>query len=109
LRREVDLGFRIHEVVARECGNRLICESLLQLYDQLRLLAWIDVLWFDRWSLTRQEHRDLVEAVIAHDEKLAAKAADRHVKRCRRDALWVIRAQQRDVSDASFPNNARPQ
>jgi DNA-binding GntR family transcriptional regulator len=94
LREEVDLGFRIHEVVARECGNRLICEALFQLYDRLRLLAWIDFLWFDKWSLTRLEHKELVAAIIAHDEKRAAKTADRHVKRCMKDALWVISAQQ---------------
>jgi DNA-binding GntR family transcriptional regulator len=99
LREEVNLGFRIHEVVARESGNRLICEALFQLYDRLRLLAWIDFLWFDKWSLTRREHKDLVEAIVSHDVKRAAEAAERHVKRCMKDALWVIRAQQREVDN----------
>ncbi|SDR48654.1 DNA-binding transcriptional regulator, GntR family [Rhizobiales bacterium GAS113] len=99
LREEMNLGFRIHEVVARECGNRLICEALLQLYDQMRLLSWIDFLWFDKWSLTRQEHKDLVSAVAAHDEKRAAKAAECHVKRCMKDALWVIKVQQGEASN----------
>ena len=109
LREEVDLGFRIHEVVARECGNRLICEALYQLYDRLRLLAWIDFLWFDKWSLTRREHKDLVAALVARDEKQAAKAAERHVKRCMKDALWVIRAQQReDTNDTIFSASKRP-
>ena len=94
LREEMNLGFRIHEVVARECGNRLICDALLQIYDRLRLLAWIDFLWFDKWSLTRDEHKDLLAAVIGHDEKRAAKAAERHVKRCMKDALWVVEVQQ---------------
>jgi DNA-binding GntR family transcriptional regulator len=109
LREEVNLGFRLHEVVARECGNRLICEALFQLYDRLRLLAWIDFLWFDKWSVTRREHRDLVQAIIARDEKQAAKAAERHVKRCMKDALWVIRAQQREDShDTIFSTSMRP-
>jgi DNA-binding GntR family transcriptional regulator len=109
LREEVNLGFRIHEVVARECGNRLICESLFQLYDRLRLLAWIDFLWFDKWSVTRREHKDLVAAIIARDERQAAKAAERHVKRCMKDALWVIRAQQREESDDTiFAASQRP-
>src|SRR5262249_43395209 len=109
LREEVNLGFRIHEVVASECGNRLICEALFQLYDRLRLLAWIDFLWFDKWSVTRREHRDLVQAIVARDEKQAAKAADRHVKRCMKDALWVIRAQQREDShDTIFSTSGRP-
>jgi DNA-binding GntR family transcriptional regulator len=109
LREEVNLGFRLHEVVARECGNRIICEALFQLYDRLRLLAWIDFLWFDKWSVTRLEHKDLVEAIIARDEKQAAKAADSHVKRCMKDALWVIRAQQREgMNDTIFVAGTRP-
>lgn len=98
LREEVQLGLRIHEVIARESGNSIICETLLQIYDRLRLLTWIDVLWFDKWALTRREHRDLVEAVTARDEKRAAKIAGRHVKRSWEDSLWVITAQHRETN-----------
>jgi DNA-binding GntR family transcriptional regulator len=93
LHEEVHLGLRIHEVIARESGNELISGALYQLYDRLRLLTWIDVLWFDTWSLTRQEHRDLVAAVIARKPNQAAKVAQRHVKRSKDDALHVVRAQ----------------
>jgi DNA-binding GntR family transcriptional regulator len=94
LRREVHLGLRIHEIIARECGNEFIYEALLQLYDRLRLLTWIDVLWFDKWPLTRAEHRDLVAAVAARDGERAAVVAQHHVRRSGEDALWVIRAQR---------------
>jgi DNA-binding GntR family transcriptional regulator len=90
---EVHLGLRIHEIIARESGNDLVCGSLFQLYDRLRLLTWIDVLWFDTWSVTRREHRDLVAAVIAGKADQAAKIAQRHVKRSKEDALHVVRAQ----------------
>jgi DNA-binding GntR family transcriptional regulator len=98
LREEVQLGLRIHEVIARESGNSFICETLLQIYDRLRLLTWIDVLWFDKWPLTRKEHRGLVEAVTARDERRAATIAGRHVKRSREDSLWVITAQHRETN-----------
>jgi DNA-binding GntR family transcriptional regulator len=101
LREEVQLGLRIHEVIARESGNQFICETLLQIYDRLRLLTWIDVLWFDKWPLTRKEHRDLVDAVIARDEKRATRIAARHVKRSWDDSLWVITAQHRETSHAT--------
>jgi DNA-binding GntR family transcriptional regulator len=93
LHEEVHLGLRIHEIIARECGNALICGALHQLYDRLRLLTWIDVLWFDTWSVTRREHRDLVAAVIARKADQAARIAQRHVKRSKDDALHVISAQ----------------
>lgn len=107
LRQEVQLGLRIHEVIARESGNSFICETLLQIYDRLRLLTWIDVLWFDKWQLTREEHRELVDAVTARDEKRAAKIAGRHVKRSREDSLWVITAQHRERNHAKGPNRTR--
>ena len=107
LRQEVQLGLRIHEVIARESGNSFICETLLQIYDRLRLLTWIDVLWFDKWQLTREEHRELVDAVTARDEKRAAKIAGRHVKRSRENSLWVITAQHRERNHAKGPNRTR--
>jgi DNA-binding GntR family transcriptional regulator len=103
LRNEVHLGLRIHEIIARECGNSFICDALIQLYDRLRLLTWIDVLWFDKWALTRSEHRDLVLAVTARDAERAAAVARHHVRRCGEDALWVIKAQHGEDPRAAAP------
>jgi DNA-binding GntR family transcriptional regulator len=101
---EVLLGLRIHEIIARESGNGLVCGALHQLYDRLRLLTWIDVLWFDTWSVTRREHRDLVAAVIARKADQAATIAQRHVKRSKDDALHVISAQHAgDAMAAAHP------
>jgi DNA-binding GntR family transcriptional regulator len=107
LREEVQLGLRIHEVIARESGNSFICETLLQIYNRLRLLTWIDVLWFDKRPLTQNEHRELVEAVTARDEKRAARIAERHVKRSREDSLWVITAQHREAHHATKGTQTR--
>ncbi|MBV8649836.1 MAG: GntR family transcriptional regulator [Alphaproteobacteria bacterium] len=107
LRDEVHLGLKIHEIIARQCGNDFVCEALLQVYDRLRLLTWIDVLWFDKWNLTREEHRALVEAVTAHDPEKAAQAARHHVQRCSVDALWVIKAQHREGNNGTSSTEAR--
>jgi len=96
VRQEVELGFRIHEIIAHEAGNALICQTLMQLYDRLRILTWIDVLWVDKWPVTRREHRDLVAAIIARDGTRAVAVAQTHVRRCREDALRVIKAQHRE-------------
>lgn len=107
LHEEVSLGLRIHEVIARESGNSLIHETLLQIYNRLRLLTWIDVLWYDKRPLTQKEHRELVEAVTARDEKRAARIAGRHVKRSREDSLWVITAQHREAKHDAETNLER--
>jgi len=93
LREEVQLGLRIHEVIARESGNALICDALYQIYDRLRLLTWIDVLWYDIWETTRREHRELVAAVVGHDAERAAKVAQRHVRRSWNGSVHVLKAQ----------------
>jgi DNA-binding GntR family transcriptional regulator len=93
LREEVQLGLRIHEVIARESGNALISDALYQIYDRVRLLTWIDVLWYDIWETTRKEHRDLVAAVIAHDAERAAKIAQRHVRRSWNGSVHVLKVQ----------------
>ena len=108
LRDEVHLGLRIHEIIARECGNDFVCEALLQVYDRLRLLTWIDALWFDKWTLTRQEHRELVEAITARDAERAVRVARHHVQRCSEDALWVIKAQHREGSNVIRKGQAGP-
>lgn len=97
LREEVELGFRIHEIIAREAGNALISETLMQLYDRLRLLEWIDVLWIDKWPVTRREHRELVAAITARDAARAVAVAQTHLQRCKDDALRVIKAQHREA------------
>jgi DNA-binding GntR family transcriptional regulator len=96
VREEVALGFRIHEIIAQEAGNVLICDTLMQLYDRVRLLEWIDLLWIDKWPLTRREHRDLVAAVTAHDGERAVAVAQAHLRRSREDALRVVKAQYRE-------------
>jgi DNA-binding GntR family transcriptional regulator len=98
LREEVELGFRLHEIIAREAGNALICETLMQLYDRLRLLEWIDALWIDKWPITRGEHRELVAAISSRDSERAVAVAQGHLKRCKDDALRVIKAQHREGS-----------
>jgi DNA-binding GntR family transcriptional regulator len=95
LREEVELGFRVHEIIAQEAGNPMICETLMQLYDQLRLLTWIDVLWIDKWPETRREHRDLVAAVSERDAERAVAVARSHLQRSKTDALRVVEAQRR--------------
>lgn len=106
LREEVALGIRIHEVIARECGNALVCDALLQIYDRLRLLTWIDVLWFDTWSTTRKEHRALIAVVMAHDTERAAKVAQRHVRRSWKGSVHVLRVQHAGGTGRSI--RARP-
>ncbi len=109
IRNEVHLGLRIHEVIARESGNNFIHNALLHIYDRLRLLTWIDVLLWDRWSDTRKEHKDLVDAVVSKDAKRAVRVVQRHMQRCVQDALLVIRAQYQPPGSSARVRDIRNQ
>lgn len=108
VRTEVELGISLHEIIARESGNELIREALLQIYGQLRLLTWIDVLLYDQWAITRQEHRDLVNAVTSRDRIAAVKVTTRHIQRCRDGALRVVKAQYKETEDGSQNSDFPP-
>lgn len=93
LAEEVRTGMRIHEIIVRETGQRFLIDTLNALYGRLSLLIWVDVLWIDRWDLTRAEHKEIVAAVTARDRKRAARAAELHVQRSRDDLQRVVDAQ----------------
>ncbi len=93
LAEEVRVGMRIHEIIARETGDRFLIDTLKALYGRLSLLIWVDVLWVDRWDLTRGEHKEIVDAIIARDKSRAVEAAERHVQRSIDDLQRVVNAQ----------------
>ncbi|MDN2567465.1 GntR family transcriptional regulator [Aquibium sp. A9E412] len=93
LAEEVRIGMRIHEIIARETGHGFLIDTLTALYGRLSLLIWVDVLWVDRWELTRAEHKEIVAAVIARDAARAAAAAEAHVTRARAALQRVVDAQ----------------
>lgn len=93
LAEEVRVGMQIHEIVARESGHRFLYETLRHLYGRLSLLIWVDVLWVDKWDLTRAEHKEIVEAIIARDKERAVAATKLHVQRSRDDLMRVVQAQ----------------
>ncbi len=94
---EADLGIRIHEIIAANVANDLMRDTLQLIYDRLRLLTWVDLLWVDKWPQTRAEHRALAMAIIGRDGARAAEIATQHLQRSRTDALHALTAQQRRI------------
>lgn len=78
---ETQAGLQIHYIIARESGQAYLNEVLSNMYGRLSLIIWVDVLWVDQWYMTRAEHHEIVDAVIAGDEERAAEAAQKHVRR----------------------------
>ena len=89
---ELELGLRIHEVIAEATGNRYLVESLTRIYERLQLALWLEILWVDKWDNTLEEHRAIVDAVCRRDEAAAAAAARAHVKTSRDNILRLAEA-----------------
>lgn len=78
--RELELGLKVHEVIVAATGNRILEDMTRRIYEQLRLALWLEVLWIDLWGEAVEEHRAIVDAVLARDGKRACAAARRHVR-----------------------------
>lgn len=81
--KELELGVKIHEVILEATGNAPLIEITRRVYDQLRLALWLEVLWVDVWKDAVEEHRAILDALLARDGKRAAEAARRHVRSTR--------------------------
>ncbi|SMF71036.1 DNA-binding transcriptional regulator, GntR family [Tistlia consotensis] len=78
--RELELGLRIHEVIAAATRNPALQDMTRRLYERLRVALWLEVLLLDSWDDAVRQHRAIVEAVVARDVPRAVEAARAHVR-----------------------------
>jgi DNA-binding GntR family transcriptional regulator len=78
--RELELGLKVHEVIVAATRNRALQEMTRRLYEQLRVALWLEVLWIDSWDDSVEQHREIVEAVVARDIPRAVEAAREHIR-----------------------------
>lgn len=78
--RDLELGIRIHKVIVESTRNIALIKMTEQVYQQLQLALWLEVLWVDIEDTGLNEHRAIADAIYARDGAAAAKAARRHVR-----------------------------
>jgi DNA-binding GntR family transcriptional regulator len=77
---------RLHDLIAESCGNALLAQEIARLKTLFR--AFRDVAWerdearndFHRLAEEAHEHLAIVEALLAGDSRLAARAMARHIR-----------------------------
>lgn len=80
------LDSRLHDCIAESCGNSFLAQELCRLKTLFR--AFRDVSWqhdadrneFGRLTEEGQEHLAIVEALLAHDARGAARAMAHHIR-----------------------------
>ena len=107
--KELELGLKVHEVIAEATGNGPLIEIIRRVYDQLRVALWLEVLWIDVWKDAIEEHRAIVDALLARDGKRAVEAAREHV-RATRENMKIIKDvynYRRRVGEERLPSNTK--
>lgn len=107
--KELELGLKIHEVILESTGNGPLIEITRRVYDQLRLALWLEVLWIDVWEDAVEEHRAIVDALLARDGKRAAQAARDHVRGTRENMNIIkdVYDHRRRIGNERLPSNTR--
>lgn len=89
--RQLELGLKVHEVIAATTRNPALQEMTRRLYEQLRAALWLEVLWLDSWADAVEQHRAITEAVVARDVAAAVEAAREHVRDSLRNMARIER------------------
>jgi DNA-binding GntR family transcriptional regulator len=87
--RDLELGLRIHEVIAEATRNDALIKVSGQIYQQLRLALWLEVLWVDWEDVGLGEHLAIADALMARDAVAAGMAARLHVRSSLRNMAKV--------------------
>jgi DNA-binding GntR family transcriptional regulator len=82
----------LHELIGRAARSQPLLEMLKRVYDRLQMFIWIDALYADEAALTRREHREIIAAFKARDERKLAKLAREHLRRSKTNVLRVLKA-----------------
>jgi len=78
--KNLQLGLHIHRVIVEATKNDALVRATDQIYQQLRLALWLEVLWVDLEHTDLDEHQAIANAICARDPEAAAKAASEHVQ-----------------------------
>jgi len=104
--RELELGLKVHEVIVSATRNPALQDMTRRLYEQLRVALWLEVLWVDSWDDAVEQHREIIEAVLARDVPRAAEAAREHIRDSLRNMARVERLYEERRQRFKLP--ARP-
>jgi DNA-binding GntR family transcriptional regulator len=104
--RELELGLKVHEVIVSATRNPALQDMTRRLYEQLRVALWLEVLWVNSWDDAVEQHREIIEAVLARDVPRAVEAAREHIRDSLRNMARVERLYEERRQRFKLP--ARP-
>lgn len=83
------LDSEFHEQIYSYCGSRTLETLLCELHRKVKKYRKTSVSNPDRALMAVKEHREIFEAISAHDAKLAEKLTEKHIKYARESIMKV--------------------
>ena len=81
-----------HDILGRACPNKMLAESVIQLRNRVHHMANVDTQSNpERLTECTQEHREILDAIVARDSNAARAAARRHLDALRASLLDSLR------------------
>ncbi|MFN4155840.1 MAG: GntR family transcriptional regulator [Paracoccaceae bacterium] len=99
---ELQIGLRLHHVIAEISGNATLADTVNGLLDQCQIYIWMDLTRFDHWEDARAEHRALVDAICAGDAEQAQSIVRGHVEDSASNVIALL-TMRKDIWAATLP------
>lgn len=81
-----------HEILGQACPNKILGESVIQLRNRVHHMANVDTQSHpERLAECTQEHREILDAIVARNSNAARDAARRHLEALRVSLLDSLR------------------
>lgn len=89
---ELQIGMNIHRTIAEISGNVMLCVLLNGILDKCQHYVWMELLRPDEWTIARDEHFEIVEAICAGDAARAVELTREHLRGSRNNILRLLQA-----------------
>lgn len=90
--KELDTTF--HSIIYQASGNRMLSKILTELHRNIKTYRKLSLSVPGRLERTTEEHREILEAILAHDAERADELTSRHVRRAMENMKAAMEANE---------------
>ena len=91
--KELDTEF--HSIIYQASGNRMLCRILSELHRNIKTYRKLSLTVPGRLEHTAEEHREILDAILAGDAELADKLTTIHIERAMENMVEAMRGEQK--------------
>lgn len=85
-----ELDSQFHETIYKVSGNRLLCKTLSELHRKIKLYRKLSLSVPGRLECSVLEHKEILEAIEAHDAEAADRLTSLHIERALDNLIFAF-------------------